>query len=120
MRSNRPSAHTAIVSLEGATAFTPILDSLAARLGAGWTVESSRACDGTSLLLVSASAEEVDLSLAVSEIPTGFAIDELKADHLTRIGECRTLDELCSLVVRHLFQVPRRLGLAIAPHARAA
>ena len=101
----------AIVSLGNVTCFMPVLRSLSYRLGAGWELETSRSCDGSSILMVSAAAEELDLTLVVSEMATGFTLEEMRADRLEQVGSCKTTDQVTSLVVRHVFQVPARLGL---------
>ena len=120
MRSIHTSASfDAIVSLGSITCFTPILRTLSGRLGEGWELETSRSCDGTSILLVMAAAEEVDLTLIVSETSKGFALEEMKGDRLSQVGECATMDQVTSIVVRHIFQVPARFGLASA-HSVAA
>ena len=120
MRSIHPSTPVdAIVSLDGVTCFTRVLKTLADRLGGGWDLETSRGCDGTSILLVTPAAEEVDLTLVVSETAKGFALAEMKGDHLRQVGECATMDQATSILVRHIFQVPARLGLAPA-HSVAA
>ena len=111
---------SAVVSLEGATRFSPILDRLVDRLGFGWDLEASRTCDGASLLMVSAAADEVDVTLTVTEVPNGFMLEELAADRLSLIGTCQTLDQVTSLVTRHVFQVPVRLGLTNSDHSVAA
>lgn len=108
----------AVVSLDSVTCFTPILKTLADWLGNGWQVETSRGCDGTSVLLVVPAAEEVDLALVVSETPNGFILQEMKADRLSQIGKCAIMDQVPSIVLRHVFQVPARLGLTA--HAAAA
>lgn len=112
MRSSHGGAPTdAIVSLDNVTCFTPILRSLSHRLGAGWDLETSRSYDGSSILMVSAAAEEIDLTLAVSETANGFTLEEMKAERLEQVGRRKTMDQVTSLVVRHVFQVPARLGL---------
>lgn len=113
-------APSPVTPLKCATSFGPILNGLAGRLGAGWYLETTRACDGTDILLVMAAAEELDITITVTEAATGFVIDELRADRLVRLGECQTLDQVCSLVSRHIFQVPNRLGFAFSVHATAA
>ena len=107
-------------SFERATRFGPILDGLAGRLGSGWYLEATRTCDGTSMLLVMAAADEVDLTLTVTETSNGFSIEELKSDRLTRVGDCQTLDQVSSLVTRHVFQMPARLGFAFSVRSAAA
>ena len=113
-------ATSATIPLECATPFGPILDGLAGRLGSGWYLEATRACDGTSILLVMAAAEEIDLTLTVTETPSGFLLEELKSDRLSRVGDCQTLDQVSSLVTRHIFQVPARLGFAFSVRSAAA
>ena len=105
-------AFDAIVSLNSITCFTPLLRTLAGRLGEGWELETSRGCDGASILLVTPVAEEVDLTLIVTETSKGFALEEMKGDRLSQVGECATMDQVTSIVVRHIFQVPARLDLA--------
>ena len=61
----------------------------------------------------------VDAIVVVSETSKGFALAEMKGDHLRQVGECETVDQATSILVRHIFQVPVRLGLAPA-HAAAA
>ena len=109
--SHRGAPIDAIVSLGIVTCFTPILRSLSHRLGAGWNLDTSRSCDESSILMVSAAAEELDLTLVVSETTNGFTLEEMKADRLEQVGSCETTDQVMSLVVRHIFQVPARLGL---------
>ena len=98
--------------VECATSFGSILDGLAGRLGAGWYLEATSSCDGTSILLVMNADEEADLTLTVTETPAGFVLEEMKADRLRRIGDCQTLDQVTSLLIRHVFKVPARLGFA--------
>ena len=111
-------ALNAVVSLDGVTCFTPVLKTLADWLGAGWQVETSRSCDAGSILLITPAAEEVDLALVVSETPNGFILQEMKTDRLSQVGACATMDQVASIVVRHVFQVPACLGLTA--HAVAA
>ena len=108
----------AVVSLDGVTCFTPILRNLGERLGAGWELETSRSCDAGSILLITPAAEEVDLTLVVSETAKGFVLEEMKADRFGQVGACATMDQVPSIVLRHVFQVPARLGLTA--HAVAA
>ena len=113
-------APSSTTPLECATPFGPILSSLANRLGSGWYLEATRTCEGSSILLVMAAAGEVDLTLTVTETSSGFLIEELKLDRLRRVGECQMLDQVLSLVTRHLFQAPARMGFALAVHSAAA
>ena len=108
-----------IVSLDSVTCFTPVLKTLANRLGGGWELETSRGCDGEGILLITPTAVEVDLTLIVSETSKGFALAEMKGDRLSQVGNCATMDQVTSIVVRHVFQVPARLGLA-SVHSVAA
>ena len=120
MRITHPdNATNAVVSLDGATRFGPILDSLAARLGPGWYLEATRTCENTSLLLVMPVDDKVDLTLTVTETPTGFVLDEMEFDQLRRIGECQTLDQVTSLVVRRVFKAPAH-SCVEARHSDAA
>lgn len=110
----------ASTSLQCATTFGSILDSLAARLGSGWYLEATRTGDDASILLAMAADDEADQTLTVTETSAGFVLEEMKADRLRRIGGCPTLDEVSSLVTRHLFQAPTRLGFALTVHSAAA
>ena len=113
-------APVASTSLQCATTFGPVLDGLAARLGSGWYLEATRTCDDASILLVMAADDEVDETLTVTETSTGFVLEEMKADRLRRVGECQTLDQVSSLVTRHIFQASTRLGFAFTVHSAAA
>ena len=113
-------APSGTTSLDCATSFGPILSGLAGRLDSGWYLEATRTYEGASILLVMAAAEEVDLTWTVTETSNGFLLEELKSDRLSRVGECQTLEQVCSLVTRHVFQVPARLGFASSVQAAAA
>ena len=110
----------ATTSLQCATTFGPILDGLAGRLGSAWYLEATRACDGGSILLVMAADDEADLTLMVTETSTGYLLQEMKADRLRRVDECPALDQVPSLVTRHIFQAPARIGFAFTVHSAAA
>ena len=110
----------ASTALQCATTFGPILDGLAARLGSGWYLEATRTCDASSILLVMGADDEADQTLTVTETSTGFVLEEMKEDRLRRIGDCPTLDQVSSLVTRHLFQAPAALGFAFMVHSAAA
>ena len=107
-------------SLQCATTFGPILNSLAARLGSGWYLEATFTCDDASILLIMAADDEADQTLTITKTSTGFILEEMKEDRLCRIGDCATLGEVSSLVTRHIFQAPTRLGFAFTVHSAAA
>ena len=67
-----------------------------------------------------AAADEVDLTLTVTETSNGFLIEELKSDRLTRVTDCQTLDQVSSLVTRKVFQMPAQLGSAFLVRSAAA
>ena len=60
-----------VVSLDSVTCFKPLLRTLGSRVGSGWELETSRGCDGASILLVTPAAAEVDFTLLVTETATG-------------------------------------------------
>ena len=65
-----------------------------------------------------AADDQIDRTLAVTDTANGYALEEMKADEVRPIGGCQTLDQVISLVTRHVFEDPARL--CVAPHRSAA
>ena len=71
---------------------------LQALLPAGWSVETSKSCDGELSLVIMNPHDDAQSSYLITDSLVGFALEEMRDDELLQVCECSSFGHVAALL----------------------